>query len=148
MEEYKEKELFKFKTIEFQYKDSSIYLNRFNEINLVHEEREKKSTTLTIIIIVAAIILAIAIAIFIIFFIRKSSTKNKDSNDLDNITKYDNDNISKPKTHKRTLTNKKNNKMKNKDNDGIISSNQEMQTIEFKPKKKRSIKNKNDSDKF
>ena len=148
LEEYKEKELFKFKTIEFQYKDSSIYLNRFNEINLVHEEREKKSTTLTIIIIVAAIILAIAIAIFIIFFIRKSSTKNKDSNDLDNITKYDNDNISKPKTHKRTLTNKKNNKMKNKDNDGIISSNQEMQTIEFKPKKKRSIKNKNDSDKF
>ena len=42
LEEYKEKEIFKFRIIEFQYKDSSIYLNRFNEINLVHEEKEKK----------------------------------------------------------------------------------------------------------
>ena len=46
LEEYKEKEIFKFRTIEFQYKDSSIYLNRFNEINLVHEEKEKKNQIL------------------------------------------------------------------------------------------------------
>ena len=48
LEEHKEKEVFKFKTIEFQYKDSSIYFNRINEINLVHEDKEKKSNTLII----------------------------------------------------------------------------------------------------
>ena len=40
LEDYKEYETFKFKTIEFQYKESSIYLNRINEILLVHEEME------------------------------------------------------------------------------------------------------------
>ena len=75
LEKHKEKEVFKFKTIEFQYKDSSIYLNRFNEINLVNDGKEKKLNIITIIIIVTVAILSIIIAIFIIFFIRKISKK-------------------------------------------------------------------------
>ena len=94
LEEYKEKEIYKFRTIEFQYKDSSIYLNRFNEINLVHEEKEKKSNNLAIIIIVTAIILVIIITISIIFLIKKLSNSHKRS--IKNKSKKPN-----PKTKKK-----------------------------------------------
>ena len=135
LEEHKEKEVFKFRTIEFQYKHSSIYLNRFNEINLVHEEREKKSNTLTIIIIVIAIILFIIIAILLIFLIRKLSKKN---NDLNIISKYD---LSeKKKKHKRSLKNIQ-------DKPYYTSTTQRMQTTETNSKK-RSIKNQKESDKI
>ena len=42
LKDYKEYEIFKFKTIEIQYKDSSIYLNRFNKIILINEGKNKK----------------------------------------------------------------------------------------------------------
>ena len=122
----------KFRTIEFQYKDSSIYLNRFNEINLVHEEKEKKSNTLTIIIIAIAIILVIIITIFIIFLIRKLSKKN---NNLNIISKYD-----LPKEHKRSLKNIKNKSY-------YTSTMQPMQTTDTNSHK-RSLKNQKESDKL
>jgi hypothetical protein len=135
LEEYKEKEVFKFRTIEFQYKDSSIYLNRFNEINLVHEEREKKSNTLTIIIIVTAIILAIIIIIIIIFLIRKLSKKKKE---LDIVSKYG---LSeKQKKHKRSISNFK-------EKPYYTTTTQRMQTTETNSHK-RSLKNQKESDKL
>ena len=130
LDEHKEKEVFKFRTIEFQYKDSSIYLNRFNEINLVHEEKEKKSNTLTIIIIASVVILAIIIIIFIIFFIGKISKKK---NVLDNI-------ISKfgiSEKHKRSIKNTNN-------YNNYATTNREIKTTETKVNK-RSIKNTKDS---
>ena len=82
LEKYKEKEVYKFKTIEFQYKDSSIYLNRFNEINLVHEDKENKLNSLSLITIAAVIIIAIIIIIFIIFLIRIIFKKKYDLNSI------------------------------------------------------------------
>ena len=122
MEEYKEKDIFKFKTIEFQYKESSIYLNRFNEINLVHEEREKKSKTLTIIIIVFSIIFAIILSIIIFFLIRKISKKKNIEN-----CKHS-DNVKIYKQHKRSIK-----------NDPIISATETNSH-------KRSLKNKKYTD--
>ena len=129
MEGYKENEVFKFRTIEFQYKESSIYLNRLNEINLIHEKKEKKLNTLTIIIIVIAIILLILITIFIIFLIRKLSKKKIviEQTDLYN-TKYGL--TEKPKAKKRSIKNKGNYK----------PAMQTTQTTETNSKK-RSIKN-------
>ena len=135
LEEHKEKEVFKFRTIEFQYKDSSIYLNRFNEINLVHEEKEKKSNTLTIMIIAIAVILVIIITIFIIFIIRskKKNMYGDKPKDLYNmVSKYGFD--EKPK--KRSIKNK------NKANNiPTIPTMQTVQTTESELRK-RSIKNK------
>jgi len=129
LEGYKENEVFKFKTIEFQYKESSIYLNRLNEINLIHEKKEKKLNTLTIIIIVIAIILLILITIFIIILIRKLSKKKIviEQTDLYN-TKYGL--TEKPKAKKRSIKNKGNYK----------PAMQTTQTTETNSKK-RSIKN-------
>ena len=107
LEEYKEKEVFKFRTIEFQYKDSSIYLNRFNEINLVHEEKAKKSNILTIMIIAISIILVIIITISIIFIIRakkKKMTNDKPKDFYNIVSKYGFD--EKPK--KRSIKNRNN----------------------------------------
>ena len=130
LDEVKEKEVFKFRTIEFQYKESTIYINRFNEISLVHEEKEKKSNTLIITIIVVAIILVIILAICLIFLIRKLSKKNTIKNELDvDITKYGIKN-EKPKRS-----------IKNKPHYTSIT-----QTIETNSHK-RSIKNKVESDK-
>ena len=117
LEEHKEKEVFKFRTIEFQYKDSSIYLNRINEINLVHEDKEKKSNTLLILLIATTIILIIIIIILIILFVRKATKKKSD---LDLIVKKFN--------HKRNLKN-------NKESDNYETTNRAI-------KSKRSIKNK------
>jgi len=119
LEEYKEKDIFKFKTIEFQYKESSIYLNRFNEINLVHDEREKKSKTLTIIIVIS-IILAIILVIIVFFLIRNISKKKKIENgkQTDNVIIYKShirsiknhpiNQVTETNSHKRSLKNKKN----------------------------------------
>ena len=117
LDEHKEKEVFKFRTIEFQYKDSSIYLNRINEINLVHEDKEKKSNTLLILLIATTIILIIIIIILIILFVRKATKKKSD---LDLIVKKFN--------HKRNLKN-------NKESDNYETTNRAI-------KSKRSIKNK------
>jgi hypothetical protein len=141
LDEHKEKEVFKFRTIEFQYKDSSIYLNRFNEINLVHEEKEKKSNTLIIIIIALVVILAIIITIFIIFFIRKISKKK---NVLDTfVSKF-----GLSGKHKRSLKNNKNNdnienNENNENNNYATTTNRVIEATETKVNK-RSIKNTKD----
>ena len=129
LDEHKEKEVFKFRTIEFQYKESSIFLNRFNEINLIHEEKEKKSNTLLIIIIVIIILLVIIITIFLIWFIRKISKKKPE---FDFISKFG---------HKRSISNKKNKDNDNdKENDNYTTTNRPIK----KTGNKRSIKNKKD----
>ena len=81
LKDYKEYETFKFKTIEIQYKESSIYLNRFNEIiYLINQGKDKKSI-LKIIIIVVVIILVIIIAIITIIIIKRKLSKDKKKNE-------------------------------------------------------------------
>ena len=75
LKNYKDKEPFRFKTIEFKYKESSIFLNRFNEIKLVHQE--KKPNIWKIILIVAACILFLIIIIIAIILIRIFLKKRK-----------------------------------------------------------------------
>ena len=141
LEEHKDIEEFKFRTIEFQYKTSSIYINRFSEIKLVHEEKEKekKSYIVTILIIVASIVLAAIIIVFIFLLYRNLHKKkliyNNQKNDYDIVNKYGlTEKTEKPKKPKRSIKNKSK------------YTPAEQQTIETKETKtkKRSIKNKKD----
>ena len=136
LEEYKEKEVFKFRTIEFQYKGSTIYLNRINEINLIHEEKEEKSNTLITVIIISAILLAIIIALILFFIIRKMSEEKIEPNP-NLVSKFG---LSNNK-HKRSLSNKK--EIKNiKETDNLDTAHEAKTYETLGSKLKRSIKNK------
>ena len=152
LKNYKDKEPFKFKTIEFKYKESSIFLNRLNEINLVHEE--KKPDYSKIILIGAACIIIIIFIISIVLLKKifcKKKKKAKEANNFEDYRIYDkyinyinsSDRIN-PKKTKKSLKNvhnkpksrmKKNNK-KNADDysEKSIGSNQ------------KTNKNKNESE--
>ena len=145
LEDHKDREEFKFRTIEFQYKQSSIYINRFNEIKLVHEEKqkEKKSYILIILIIVASIVLAAIIAIFIYLLYRNLHKKkliyNDKKDDYDIVTKYGlAEKTEKPKKPKRSIKNK---------SKYTLADQQTIETKETRTKK-RSIKNKKGPEKL
>ena len=123
----------------------SIYINRFNEIKLVHEEKpkEKKSYILIILIIVASIVLAAIIAIFIYLLYRNLHKKkliyNDKKDDYDIVTKYGlNEKTEKPKKPKRSIKNK---------SKYTLADQQTIETKETKTKK-RSIKNKKGPEKL
>ena len=86
LEDYKEYKEFTFKTIEIEFEDQvgSIFLNRFNEIKLVYnekkvEETKKKTDFLKIILIIIAVILVVAIVI-VIFVLKKVLSKKVNDN--------------------------------------------------------------------
>ena len=65
--------------MEIQNKENIIYLSKFNDIKLVHEDEEKeeekrKTDFIKIALIILAIVLVVAI-ILIIFFIKKAFSK-------------------------------------------------------------------------
>ena len=87
LEDHKEYGVFKFKTLEFKYKETLIFLNRIKEINLLVNEKEKneqeeetdhvKKNKIRLIIIIIIIVAAIILILFLIFiiFMRKSLLK-------------------------------------------------------------------------
>ena len=96
LENYKDKETFKFKTIEFKYKESSIFLNRFNEISLVNEVNEvnvvndkKKPDTIKKVVIIVVCIFLILIMISIILSIRALFKKKKNTKKTNNSGRSD-----------------------------------------------------------
>ena len=112
LENYKEYKEFTFKTIEIGLENQvgSIFLNRFNEIKLVYNEKKvdenkKKTDYLKIILIIIAVILVVIIVIFI-FVLKKVLSKK--------VT--DNQNIISSTNPKNA--NKKNMEISNKISDG------------------------------
>jgi hypothetical protein len=115
LENYKEYKEFTFKTIEIELENQvgSIFLNRFNEIKLVYdekkvEEEKKKADTLKIILIIVAVILVVAIVIFI--FVLKKVLSQKITDDKNIISSTNQKNI-----------NEKNKKISDKISDGVSS---------------------------
>ena len=115
LENYKEYKEFTFKTIEIELENQvgSIFLNRFNEIKLVYdekkvEEEKKKADTLKIILIIVAVILVVAIVIFI--FVLKKVLSQKITDDKNIISSTNQKNI-----------NEKNKKISEKISDGVSS---------------------------
>ena len=79
LEKYPENKVVSIKTMEIQNKENTIYLSKFNDIKLVHEDEEKeeekrKTDFIKIALIILAIVLVVAI-ILIIFFIKKAFSK-------------------------------------------------------------------------
>jgi hypothetical protein len=89
LENYKEYKEFTFKTIEIEFENQvgSIFLNRFNEIKLVYdekkaEEEKKKTDILKIVLIIVADILVVAIVIFIFVLKKVLSQKVTDNKNI------------------------------------------------------------------
>ena len=99
LENYKEYKEFTFKTIEIEFENQvgSIFLNRFNEIKLVYEEKKveekkKKTDILKIILIIIAVILVVIIVIFIFILKKILSKKVTDNKNIISSTNQNNKN--------------------------------------------------------
>ena len=86
LEKYPENKVVSIKTMEIQNKENTIYLSKFNDIKLIHEDEEKeeekrKTDFIKIALIILAIVLVIVI-ILVVFFIKKALSKKIITRDI------------------------------------------------------------------